>query len=211
MGVDPAHRAERLEEGITILRRLFQERGVSHNGRFFQFEGVTIQPSPVQNPCPIWIASNPTGLTWKGGASAPQPAVERNYRRVARYADGWMTNKLTPDEFRQEWAKIATMAQQEGRDPSSLGAALYHNIHIDQDREQALETSKAFLDRYYTTTFTPEFVEKWTIAGTPQRCVDDISAYFDAGIDHMAIRLASWDQQGQLKRFLAEVAPALAN
>ena len=34
------------------------------------------------------------------------------------------------------------------------------------------------------------------------------SAYFDAGVGHMALRLASWDQQGQFKRFLGEVAPA---
>ena len=210
MGIDPADRAARLEEGITILRHLFHERNVMHRGRFYEFEDVTIQPPPVQNPCPIWIASNPTGLTWKDGASAPPPAVERSYRRVARYADGWMTNKLTPDEFRSEWAKIATMAHQEGRDPAKLGTALYHNIHIDEDRERALETSKIFLEKYYTTSFSPDFVEKWTVAGTPERCVDELRAYFDAGVNHMALRLASWDQQGQLQRFLAEVAPVFA-
>ena len=46
----------------------------SHQGRFYQFEGVTLEPRPVQQPCPIWIASNPTGLTWKGGASASEAA-----------------------------------------------------------------------------------------------------------------------------------------
>src|SRR5581483_7783688 len=70
MGIDPRDRAARLEEGITILRRLFAEKDVTHQGRFYRFEGVTILPPPVQQPCPIWIASNPTGLTWKGGASA---------------------------------------------------------------------------------------------------------------------------------------------
>jgi alkanesulfonate monooxygenase SsuD/methylene tetrahydromethanopterin reductase-like flavin-dependent oxidoreductase (luciferase family) len=208
MGIDPAERGARLEEGITILRRLFHEQNVTHRGRFYEFEEVTIQPPPIQNPCPIWIASNPTGLTWKDGASAAPPAVERSYRRVARYADGWMTNKLTPDEFRNEWAKITAMANQEGRDPMQLGTALYHNIHIDEDRGRALETSKVFLENYYTTRFSPDFVEKWTVAGTPERCIDELSAYFDAGVDHMALRLASWDQQDQLKRFHAEVAPA---
>ena len=30
------------------------------------------------------------------------------------------------------------------------------------------------------------------------------------GLSHVALRLTSWDQRGQLARFLAEVAPAFA-
>jgi alkanesulfonate monooxygenase SsuD/methylene tetrahydromethanopterin reductase-like flavin-dependent oxidoreductase (luciferase family) len=210
MGVQASERVARLEEGIVILRKLFAEKGASHAGRFYQFENVTLQPQPVQQPCPIWIASNPTGLTWKGGASASDAAVERGLRRVARYADGWMTNKLSPDEFRSQWARITAMAREEGRDPSRLGSALYHNIHIDEDRQRALEQTKKFLDTYYTSNFSAAFVEGWTVAGGPKACVDQLRAYFDAGVGHMALRLTSWDQRGQLRRFLDEVAPAFA-
>jgi len=209
MGVQASERVDRLEEGIVILRKLFHEKSVSHRGRFYHFEGVTLQPRPVQNPCPIWIASNPTGLTWKDGASASEAAVERSYRRVARYADGWMTNKLSPAEFSRQWARILGMTRTEGRDPARLGSALYHNLHINQDRQQALEESKGFLDTYYTSKFSPAFVEAWTVAGSPKQCVEQLRAYLEAGVGHMALRLSSWDQRGQLERFLAEVAPAV--
>jgi alkanesulfonate monooxygenase SsuD/methylene tetrahydromethanopterin reductase-like flavin-dependent oxidoreductase (luciferase family) len=208
MGVASAERPGRLEEGIVVLRRLFGEKNVSHRGRFYAFEGVTLEPRPLQQPCPIWIASNPTGLTWKGGASASEPAVERAYRRVARYADGWMTNKLSPAEFRAQFARIQAMASEEGRDPAKLGSALYHNVNINEDRQKALAESKAFLDTYYTAKFTPKFVEQWTVAGSPAQCIAELRAYFDAGVGHMALRLTSWDQRGQFKRFLGEVAPA---
>ena len=208
MGVASAERVGRLEEGIVVVRRLFDETNVSHHGRFYALDGVTLRPPPVQRPCPIWIASNPTGLTWKGGASASEAVVERALRRVARLADGWMTNKLSPDEFRAQFGRIQAMAREEGRDPAALGSALYHNLNINEDRAQALEESRAFLDRYYTTTFTPRFVEQWTVAGSPARCVEELRAYFAAGVGHMALRLTSWDQRGQLKRFLDEVAPA---
>src|SRR6185369_17907056 len=89
MSVKASERVGRLEEGIVVLRKLFAEDRVAHEGAFYQFDGVTIEPHPVQQPCPIWIASNPTGLTWKGGASASDAVVERSFRRVARYADGW--------------------------------------------------------------------------------------------------------------------------
>jgi alkanesulfonate monooxygenase SsuD/methylene tetrahydromethanopterin reductase-like flavin-dependent oxidoreductase (luciferase family) len=210
MSIRPSERVGRLEEGIVILRKLFQEEKASHTGRFYSFEGVTIQPHPVQNPCPIWIASNPTGLTWKAGASASDAVVERSYRRVARLADGWMTNKLSPDEFRRQWERITRMAREEGRDPARLGSALYHNININEDRQAGLEESKAFLDTYYTAKFSPAFVEGWTVAGSPKQCIAELGAYFEAGVGHVALRLASWDQSGQLARFLAEVAPALA-
>ncbi len=210
MGVASGERVGRLEEGIVILRKLFAGRDVSHAGRFYRFEGVTLEPRPVQQPCPIWIASNPTGLTWKGGASAPEPAVERAYRRVARYADGWMTNKLSPDEFRRQWARVAALAREAGRDPAALGSALYHNLNINEDRAAALEESKRFLDTYYTAKFTPSFVEGWTVAGSPRQCVEQLRAYLDAGVSHLALRLTSWDQRGQLRRFLDEVWPAFA-
>src|SRR5262245_42544732 len=210
MSIAAKERVGRLEEGVAVLRRLFSEDQVTHEGTFYRFEDVTIEPHPVQQPCPIWIASNPTGLTWRGGASAPDAVVERSFRRVARLADGWMTNKLSPDEFRQQWGRILAMAREEGRDPARLGSALYHNINITENRQAGLEESKAFLDRYYTAKFNPAFVEGWTISGPPERCIRELNSYFAAGVGHMALRLTSWDQRGQLTRFLNEVAPAVA-
>src|SRR6185369_10826024 len=209
MSVKASERVGRLEEGIVVLRKLFAEDKVAHEGAFYQFDGVTVEPHPVQQPCPILIASNPTGLTWKGGASASDAVVERSFRRVARHADGWMTNKVSPDEFRRQWARITAMAREEGRDPAKIGSALYHNININENRHAALEETKAFLDTYYTAKFSPAFVEGWTIAGSPKQCAEGLRQYFDAGLGHVALRLGSWDQDGQLSRFIEEVAPAL--
>ena len=211
MGIEPKERVGRLEEGIVILRKLFGEEKASHQGRFYQFENVKLEPKPVQKPCPIWIASNPTGLTWRDGASATDAVIERSFRRVARYADGWMTNKVNPEQFRGQWARIIAMAKEEGRDPAKLGNSLYHNINICADRKAGLEESKVFLDKYYTSNFSMAFVEGWTVAGTPKQCIEQLKAYFDAGLHHVTLRLASWDQHGQLKRFLEEVVPAFTS
>jgi alkanesulfonate monooxygenase SsuD/methylene tetrahydromethanopterin reductase-like flavin-dependent oxidoreductase (luciferase family) len=210
MGIQAKERPGRMIEGIEILRKLFAEKNVSHSGRFYQFEGVTLEPRPVQQPCPIWIASNPTGLTWKDGASAPTEIIERSFRRVARYADGWMTNKVAPDEFKRQWNRVLAMTREEGRDPAKLGNALYHNINIQSDRKAALAESKAFLDKYYTSNFSAAFVEGFTTAGTAKECIEELKNYFNAGLQHITLRLTSWDQQTQLRRFLEEVVPAFA-
>jgi alkanesulfonate monooxygenase SsuD/methylene tetrahydromethanopterin reductase-like flavin-dependent oxidoreductase (luciferase family) len=207
MGIASADRVGRLEDGIVILRKLFNEPKASHASRFYQFENIALLPKPVQTPLPIWIASNPTGLTWKQGASAADSVVERAFRRVAKYADGWMTNKLSPSEFAEQFGRIKTMAKDEGRDPARLGSALYHNINVNEDRQAGLEESKKFLDAYYTSNFTAKFVEQWTISGDPKSCAAQLRAYAEAGLGHMALRLTSWDQRGQLARFLNEVMP----
>src|SRR5437773_4164612 len=43
MSVASAERVGRLEEGITVLRKLFGGKNVSHRGPFYAFEGVTLE------------------------------------------------------------------------------------------------------------------------------------------------------------------------
>src|SRR5262249_49809106 len=101
MSIAAKERVGRLEEGVAVLRRLFSEDQVTHEGTFYRFEDVTIEPHPVQQPCPIWIASNPTGLTWRGGAGAPDPVVVPGVRpgappRVRRVAPTCLARPLAP-------------------------------------------------------------------------------------------------------------------
>jgi probable F420-dependent oxidoreductase len=67
-------RAAMLDEGLDVVTRLWSGRPVTHAGRFYRVDGVTLAPLPVQRPrVPVWI----------GGAS---PAARR---RAARW-DGWV-------------------------------------------------------------------------------------------------------------------------
>ncbi|MGH8211241.1 MAG: LLM class flavin-dependent oxidoreductase, partial [Steroidobacteraceae bacterium] len=58
-GVSDAERPARLAENMEICRRLWAEENVTFKGKFRAFENLTIEPRPVQQPCPIWIAANP--------------------------------------------------------------------------------------------------------------------------------------------------------
>ena len=182
MGIKSKERVARLEEGIPLLRKLFHEKKVSHQGRFYQIEGVTIEPSPVQNPCPIWIASNPTGLTWKDGASAPDPTVERAFRRVARYADGWMTNKVDPNQFQRQWNRIKEMAREEGRDPERLGNALTTIFTSKSTGRQPWRIAR----RFWTNTTRPISArDSWKAGrwpGVPSRALSSSSATLMPGL-----------------------------
>src|SRR5216684_1241854 len=51
-GVPMSERVSRLTEGVEIIRRLWTEDKVTHRGRHWSFENVTIRPRPIQWPRP---------------------------------------------------------------------------------------------------------------------------------------------------------------
>ena len=198
-----AERGPRLEEGIAILRRLWTEDGVSHAGRFHQFRDLTLEPKPVQKPCPpIWIATNPKPeLT-------PSHVMDRALRRVGLIADGWMTDNTPPARFRERWALIRHVAREAGRPAESMESALHLMVNINDDRSAGFEEAVKFLHTYYSPAMTREYVESWLAYGPPAAVVEKIRAYVDAGCTTPILRFASWDQEGQLARALADVMPA---
>lgn len=53
---DPVVLSERLDEGLDLLDRLWTGDTVTHRGRHYRAEGVTMLPAPLQRPRPpVWI------------------------------------------------------------------------------------------------------------------------------------------------------------
>jgi alkanesulfonate monooxygenase SsuD/methylene tetrahydromethanopterin reductase-like flavin-dependent oxidoreductase (luciferase family) len=198
-----SERGPRLEEGMTILRRLWTEDHVTHQGQFYQFRDLTLEPKPVQKPCPpIWIATNPKPeLT-------PSHVMDRALRRVGLTADGWMTDNTPVARFQERWNLIRRVAHEAGRATASMESALHLMVNINDDRSAAFEESVRFLHMYYSPGMTREYIEGWLACGRPAAVVAKIRAYVDAGCTTPILRFASWDQKGQLVRALAEVMPA---
>jgi alkanesulfonate monooxygenase SsuD/methylene tetrahydromethanopterin reductase-like flavin-dependent oxidoreductase (luciferase family) len=200
--VTDRERADRLVENIEICRRLWSEERVTYKGRFRSFENVTLEPRPMQQPCPIWIASNPR-------PPLAGPALERALRRVAQLADGWMTTRLTPGLAATNWAGIASALEREGRNASAFPTMAYHNVNLNADRQAALEESKRFLDAYYGPVFSPAMVEAWTAAGRPEQCVEHLRGLLAEGPKSVTLRITSSRQTEQFERLVGEVLPRL--
>ena len=197
-----AERGPRLEEGMAILRRLWTEDHVTHEGRFYQFRDVTLEPKPVQQPCPIWIATNP-----RPELTATR-VMDRALRRVGLLADGWMTDNTPVERFRQRWELIRQVAREAGRAVEGMESALHLMVNVNDDPRAAFDEALQFLQRYYGPRMTPEYVESWLAYGPPAAVVEKIRTYVEAGCTTPILRFASWDQRGQLARALAEVLPA---
>ncbi|HXA30002.1 MAG TPA: LLM class F420-dependent oxidoreductase [Candidatus Angelobacter sp.] len=105
LGQDFTTRGQRQEEQIALLRRLWTERSVTHEGRFDTIIGAGLAPLPVQRPIPIWM----------GGYS---PVA---YRRIGRMADGWFPRPEPGPVLDEALAMIAEAATGAGRDPATIG------------------------------------------------------------------------------------------
>ncbi len=203
MGVKSNQRVGRVIEGIRILRRLWSEEQVTHQGKYFQFDDVECLPKPVQKPMPILIAANP-----KPG-QADDATVDRIMRRVAKYADGWQTDATPVETFRQRFQIIQEYAHQGGRDPSKFDSCLHLMVNINNDRDEAYKEAEVFLTSYYGAgAISRERAELWLAYGPPEAVIEKIQAYIDAGCTTPVLRFVSPDLSGQLQRCIEEVLPA---
>jgi alkanesulfonate monooxygenase SsuD/methylene tetrahydromethanopterin reductase-like flavin-dependent oxidoreductase (luciferase family) len=197
-GVKDADRPSIMEENMRLCRALWSGEPIDFDGTFRSYEGLQVQPTPVQDPCPIWISANPN----------PGKYFARSMKRVATLGDGFQTVVLTPDRLRSMTTELRTHLLDAGRDPDSFPVMAYHNINIGADRDECLEESKRFLDAYYGPVFSMEVVESWTAAGTPEQCVDHLANLIDQGANAITLRCTSFDQLSQIERLTTEVLPA---
>lgn len=204
--VEGKDRVKRLIEWITLLKRLWTEDNVSFEGEHYRCQGITIEPKPAAQPRPpIWIANNAgrSGFGYEGG----KELVERTLRRVVDHADGWETSLYDPEDLRWRIGYLRDYAREQGRDPASIETHLYHNVIINEDKQAGLTEAKKFLDTYYTTDFPLETIDGWTASGSPEECAERLRVMRDVGFDEVTLRVAGWDQIGQLRRLMTEVLP----
>ena len=198
-GVPDKQRVARLEEYLDLVRQLWTGEPVDFDGRFAHYERIQIQPTPVQNPCPIWISANPPA----------GPNAERVLRRVAAKSDGLLTSRSSPGYVAANKAMLDEYLAEAGKDPAVFPVAVYHSINVGDDREQCLSEARRFFDNYYgENMFTREVAEAMCAVGTVDQCVEDLRALRDEGATHIALRLASWRQREQLDLLVEKVLPA---
>jgi alkanesulfonate monooxygenase SsuD/methylene tetrahydromethanopterin reductase-like flavin-dependent oxidoreductase (luciferase family) len=204
MGIQAKERPQRFVEMLQALRVLWSDCPATFTGRYYAFDGVDLEPKPIQQPCPIWIASNPTERTI--GAAG----VERALRRVARFGDGWMTGTTRPPAFHAYWDRIREYASEAGRAPDALESCMYYGFNVNRDPSRASRETKEFLEAYYAPLkFPDEWLPSWAATGTAEQVTAMLRDYVDAGADHITLRPTSWDQAGQFRILVEQILPAL--
>lgn len=105
LGTDFTTRGRRLDEQVSLMRRLWTERSVTFDGTWDRITGAGLAPLPVQRPIPLWF-----------GAASPAA-----YRRTGRLADGWFPQVPPNHHLDEARAIVDAAAVDAGRDPSTIG------------------------------------------------------------------------------------------
>ena len=196
-GVPVEERGARLSEGIRVLRKLWSGEAVAHDGRFYPFPEVAIQPPPAQTGGPP---------IWCGGRA------DAALRRAGRLADGWMSYVVDPKRYRRSLETIAAAAADAGRTLDTFGTSHLLFVRLDKDRQSALAFAAEFLSVRYAMDFS-RAAERYCALGTPEEVAVAIRAFHTAGMRHLVINMLAPESQkaAHLQRFADDVMPLLAD
>jgi probable F420-dependent oxidoreductase len=170
-GVPLNERGPRTNEAIQVMRRLWNESHVNHEGRFFHLEDATMEPKPVQRPGPpIWIAGR----------------SEAAMKRAARLGDAYFPYLFSPERYRESLAKVRAFAEAEGRDPSTIQGAIFQFIALADTYEEARQRANQELSLRYNQPFDT-IVDRYCVLGTPEQCAERLAEYVEAGVSHFCL------------------------
>jgi alkanesulfonate monooxygenase SsuD/methylene tetrahydromethanopterin reductase-like flavin-dependent oxidoreductase (luciferase family) len=190
-GRTTADRAAVTDEYIGLLRRLWTEDTVHHAGPSYSCDNVQLRPLP-EVPIPIWV----------GGYT---PAA---YRRAGRYGDGFVSAMVGPAGFRAAMDQVYAEAVTAGRDPADIFPAAYVFSAIGRRDGEA----EALLDPVLRGLFGVglEVMGDGCLYGTPDRWVDVIGRFGEAGARSVNFLLFTADLAGDVQLITAEVVPQTA-
>jgi probable F420-dependent oxidoreductase len=194
-GVPHRERGARVTEAIDVVRTLWRDTPASFKGRFTQFENVSIDPKPVQQPGPpIWI----------GGRSDAALA------RAGRQGDGWVSYVVTAERYGQSLDKIRAAAQAAGRSLEHFTTAHLTFITVGRDYESAREKWVKRLSLRYAQDFGP-LAGRYGIIGTPDQCVEQLERFRAAGCGYFLMNAICDvpEERDQLEQIAAEILPRL--
>jgi probable F420-dependent oxidoreductase len=185
-GLSVKQRGSRLDEAAGLLRRLWTEEHVSHQGRHFSVTDVTIGPRPVRQPRPpIWFAG------WT------EPAI----RRAARLGDAWLGGPSAT------FAELAGCVRQFHEAGGARLATLRYVFVADSVQRARELAGDAFINFFEETYFRwphpivkrppgeltiERLAEDRIILGDPDTCVEHLRRLErDVGLGHVICRMSA--------------------
>ena len=170
------HRGSRAVEQVQLMKRLWTEDNVTHKGRFYNVENLTVGPKPIQKPYPP---------IWTGGSG------EVALKRAGTWADGFICGSSAIPDFPATWEKISGYAKAAGRDPNKINKAGLTFMAIDDDQNKAVKTVEDYVMRYYGRLRVD--VANTSLVGAPSAIIDRAGAFLSKGLDTLIIGLADPD------------------
>ena len=168
-GVTKEGRVTRTEEAIRLMRRLWEEDQVTHEGDYFSCHNVSITPKTFLKPSPpVWI----------GGRS------EAAARRVGRVGDGWLVSSVTTQEVRDGCEIIFDTAEESNREIESDHIGVLLGFYISPNVEESVSKTYNYVTRHRPDAHFTEY----SAIGPAELICQTIQDYVEAGASKFVVR-----------------------
>ena len=190
-GMSRKGRTQRFEEGIELMKRLWTQDKVNFEGRFWQLEGQSINPRPLQNPHPpIWFGTRSV----------------QALKRAVRMGDGWMGAGATPIQaFKEEVKLVRQLLEEDGRDPATFSLSKRVYVAVDAGKNRAADRLRDWFGRYYRD---PDMALRVSVIGNEEECAQRLGEVADQGIELLMLNPV-YDFEDQAERLAKDVLPKL--
>lgn len=205
-------RFARLRESVRLMRALWEGERVTFEGDYYRTVDATIYDRP-EGGVPIYVA-----------AGGPMMA-----RYAGRVGDGFIctsgkgmelyTEKLLPS--------VAEGLEKADRPLDDISRMIEIKLSYAPTREEALENTRFWaplslsaeqkhqlddpMEMAAAADALPieQVASRWIVETDPERVVEDVRPYVEAGFDHLVFHAPGHDQEQFLSSFGAEVLPLL--
>jgi F420-dependent oxidoreductase-like protein len=194
-------RMDRLQEGIAVIRALWQGGPVDLSGRYYSLHRATAQPRPHQKPGPPVLVGGDgeVGLL----------------RIVAESADEWNSHTSNVEDYRRKVAALEAHCRAVRRDPKQIRRSWMAGICIAKD-EPGLAERAAWLKEFLPSLANvpadgvgARLRERGWLVGTPQQVAEQLRPWQEAGVDRVMLQYFDLEDANGLA-LLKEVAAAVA-
>jgi probable F420-dependent oxidoreductase len=182
-----AERGALSDESLRIIRDIWTQDTVSHQGSFYQYEDMQASPRPAQQPAPpIWI----------GGNSA------RARRRVVELGDGWHSTGLNAAGMAKGWAHVRALWAERGRQGTPVLSARI-GLCIDGVSHEVLSYPPR-----------PGRPARTDLRGNIAAIVDEVGAMQELGVEHLVLETSTQSHDSSLatmETFMLRVKPQVTS
>ena len=183
-------RLQQLEEGISLIKTMWQESPAEYFGEQFQIENAHCQPTPVQKP-------HPPILVGGGGEKVL-------LRIVAAQAQIWNNLGIDQSHLARKTQILREHCDGVGRD--------FAEIEISQQTTAAIGATQAEAQRAKEKILADlPFLgggKDWIIAGTPEQCIERVQKTINAGATTLLLNFGRNPAPEALRIFAETVMPA---
>ena len=190
-----------LEEAIDVMRELWEGENSNHSGRYFTVENARIYDVPDQ-PVPILVAAS--------GDKALELAGQKGDGLVALAPDDEMIEKFEKagGQGKPKYAEVSVLWHTDEEQAVKQAAELWPIVGLGGELSQELPLPRHF-DQAAENVSPDDVRDKVACGPDPERHLEMIKKYVDAGYTHIWMHQIGPDQEGFFNFYEKEILPTL--